>query len=287
MAGPTNQIDWGQLLGMYSQAADAAQPQLRQQQNADAAKQQQAIQQALGGIESNTYANVGKGVAGQVTAAPGYSGLIDQYNQHEAQKYANQVEGAAWETMFKNPGQSTTPGGPDPWDSVKDRLDAIQSGADKQAQWNLGQQQRAQDQANRQRDDNVTGAGFRAAWDKWIAGGGVAPDFQPPNPKGEWKTRGGRVWPDAPQTTPNAQRLTSNMEASQKQWRDQHGGSLDGWYDSLAGTYYRRAMGGYTPQTYQYTPQGGYAGGYGNPAPQTNPNTTNTSTAKPDDDQNF
>lgn len=262
MAGPTNQLDWGQLLGMYSQAADAAQPGLQQKQAADAEAQRKAIQQALGGIESNVYANVGKGVAGDVTQAPGYSGLIDQYNAHEAQRYANQVEGAAWETLFKNPAKSTGPQQADPWDSVKQRLDAMQSNANQQAQWNLGQQQWQQDQANRAKDDNVSGAGFRAAWDKWVAGGGKVQNM-------------------------DSGRLTSNMERSQQQWRDTHGGSLEGWYTSLPGVYYSRAMGGYNPQTYNsVAPAGGYSGGFAGSG-SFNPNSTNQLTAKPDDEAQY
>lgn len=259
MAGPTNQLDWGQLLGMYSQAADAAQPALAQKQAQERDRQRAAINSLMGGIESNVYANIGRGVAGDVTQAPGYSQLIDNFNAHEKAKAASQLQGAAWETLFKNPSQSTTPMA-DPYDSVQSSLQKMQANANQQAQWNLGQNQFRQDQENRRMDDNLTGGNFRKAWDAWMAGGGRVPNM-------------------------DNGRLTSNMQRSQEQWQQEHGGKLEGWFNSLPGAYYSRAMGGYSPQAYTYN-TGNYAGGFGGPA-QTDPNATNNSTDKPDDEASY
>lgn len=284
--GPTNQIDWGQLLGMYQQAANQAQPELMAKQAAERAQQQQAINGLMGGIEKNVYANVGNGVAGQATSAPGYSQLVDAFNANEAKKYASNVEGAAWETMLKNPNQLAAGAQTkDPFDNIKQTLDSMQANANQQAQWNLGQKQWQADQQQRARaaDDMGAGNNFRKAWDAWLAKGGGA---------GSGKG--------------NAQ-LTAEMEKSQADWRAKHGGSLDGWYTqtnkpweewkTMGGadasqwfndapvTNYAQMIGGYSPQA--YTPHsGGYAGGFGGGGSY-NPNSTNQSTAKPDDETSY
>lgn len=255
MAGPTNQLDWGKLISMYGDSDAASAASRARQQQTEAAAQREAINKLMGQVEGSVYANVPQGVAGDVTKAPGYSDLLEGFNQNEARKYASNVEKAAWETTLRPDAQA--PAGGDPWDSVKQRLDSMQGAANKQAAWNQGQREWQEDQRGREMDDYTAGGGFRKAWDEWVKGGGSAPGM-------------------------DGARLTSNMQRAQDAWRQAHGGSLEGWYQSLPGAYYTRLMGGYIPQG-GYVPRESYSGGFGAKQPDFNPNATNDADARDDE----
>lgn len=208
-SGPSNQINWGELLSSYDQTQKNDYNDVLARQAAEQAAARNYINNAMAGIEDQVYANVDQGVSGDITKADGYSALVDQYNQHLNQQN-HQMAQSAWENVFSNPfavkDEDKTA---DPWTKVMDNIQSTQKNADTQAQKAWQQKINAQNSA------------WKPTWEDWAS---ANPDD--PNMGAGYNTG----------------QLSAARAKSQSDWKASHNGSLEGWDQSLAGAYYNHLM---------------------------------------------